>query len=87
MRNHFCKLLSTVSVFLCLTLLLNTVAFAADTQPNAVVKSISIHQQSGILKGETIQLEAEVDASGSLFDSVEWSSSDPSVISCTEDGK
>lgn len=74
-------------MLLCFTLLFNTVAFAVDSQPNAVVESISIYKRSGILEGETIQLEADVEASGSLFDSVVWSSSDPSVISCTEDGK
>lgn len=87
MRKFFCKLSGVISVFLCLVLLVNTIAFAADSQPNAVVESISIYKRSGILKGETIQLEAEIEASGSLFDAVEWSSSDPSVISCSEDGK
>lgn len=87
MRKIFRKLSGVVSIFLCLALLLNTVAFAADSQPNAVVESISIYNRSGILEGETIQLKADVEASSSAFDSVEWSSSDPSVISCTEDGK
>lgn len=86
-KKKFFKLTAVVSLLLCFTLLFNTVAFAVDSQPNAVVESISIYKRSGILEGETIQLEADVEASGSLFDSVVWSSSDPSVISCTEDGK
>ena len=71
MRKFFCKLSGVISVFLCLVLLVNTIAFAADSQPNAAIESISIYKRSGILKGETIQLEAEiVDETSSVPDEI-----------------
>ena len=75
------------SLFLCLLTAFNLTAFAARSQPDKAVKSISIINQSGVLKGETLQLQANIESDGSLFNSIEWSSSNPNVISCTEDGK
>lgn len=68
-------------------MVLNTSSFAANSQPDSTVESISVYKQSGVLKGETIQLKAEVEASNTLFDAVEWSSDNPQAISCTKDGK
>lgn len=59
---------------------------SAYAQPDAAVESISIYEQSGVLEGEALQLHANIEASSTLFDSVEWSSSNPQAISCTKDG-
>ncbi len=81
------KLLSVISVVLCVLMLLNTVAVAIEPQPDATVESISIFNRYGVLLGETYQMTATVNSEGSLFNAVEWSSSNPDAISCTEDGK
>lgn len=81
------KVTAIVSVFLVLLMVFNSSAVAANSSPDAVVESITVFKQSGVLKGETIQLSAQVEASSSWFDAVEWSSNNPDVISCTKDGK
>lgn len=81
------KLSAIISLTLCFTLLTNSTAFAVKTTPDSDVESISIFPMYGILEGQTRQMSATVDANGSFFDSVEWSSSNPGAISCTEDGK
>lgn len=76
-----------ISLILCFLLTTNTVAFAVEIQPQAVVDSIKIENRSGILLGETIQLTAAIESNGSFLSGVEWSSNNPEVISCTKDGK
>lgn len=76
-----------ISLVLSISLVTNTVAFAAEIQPQAFVDSIAIENQSGVLAGETIQLTATIESSGSFLSGVKWSSSNPDAISCTEDGK
>ena len=76
-----------ISFILCVSLITNTVAFAAEIQPQAVVDSITIENRSGVLAGETIQLTATIESNGSFLSGVKWSSSNPEAISCTEDGK
>jgi len=80
------KVTAIVSAFLVLLMVFNSSAVAANSSPDAV-DSITITNISGILKGETLQLQASVETSGFLFKSVEWSSNNPDVISCTKDGK
>ncbi len=80
-------LMKIVSVFLCLLTAFNLTAFAVDSQPDAAVKSLSIINQSGVVKGETRQLQVVIESESSVFDGVTWSSSNPDVISCTKDGK
>ncbi len=87
-KKAITHLTSITAVFLCFALILGSSAvFAADTRPDESVTRIVINDQSGILEGETLQLSATVNASSTFFDSVEWSSSNPNVISCTKDGK
>ena len=76
-----------VSLFLCFLTVFSTSSFAVKSQPDEVVESISVYKQSGILEGEEIQLKANVEASSSIFEAVEWSSSNPDVISCTKGGE
>ncbi len=79
--------MSIISVALCAVIIQNTVALAIEPQPDATVESISIINRYGVLLGETYQMTATVNSDGSLFNAVEWSSSNPDAISCTEDGK
>lgn len=83
----FKRILMYISFILCVSLITNTVAFAAEIQPQAVVDSITIENRSGVLAGETIQLTATIESNGSFLSGVKWSSSNPEAISCTEDGK
>ncbi len=83
----FKKLLSVISVVLCVVLLINTSALAVKSQPESAVKSISIFPMYGVVEGEIRQMQAAVDAGDSFLSAVEWSSSNPEAISCTEDGK
>lgn len=86
-KSEKSALMKIVSVFLCLLTAFNLTAFAVDSQPDAAVKSISIINQSGVVKGENRQLQAVIESESSVFDGVTWSSSNPNVISCTKDGK
>lgn len=57
-------------------------------QPNAAatVKELNIVPNYAILEGQTIQMQIEEFDEFILFSSVEWSSSNPDVISCTDKG-
>lgn len=81
------KLTAFISAIICLISALNLNVSAVNYQPESTIENITIYKQSGVIEGETIQLKATVESSSSMFDSVEWSSSNPQVISCTEDGK
>lgn len=86
-KKAISKLTAFISVVLCLSAVFNSNAVAVNSQPNSTVESISVYNQSGVIEGETIQLRVSIESSGSVFNSVKWSSSNPQVISCTEDGK
>ncbi len=77
------------ALILCFAVIFSSTVIPASAyvQPDASVESISIHEQSGVLEGEVLQLYANIESSSTLFDSVEWSSSNPQAISCTKDGK
>ena len=85
-KKAISKLTAFISVVLCLSAVFNSNAVAVNSQPNSTVESISVYNQSGVIEGETIQLRVSIESSGSVFNSVKWSSSNPQVISCTEDG-
>lgn len=88
MKKAITQLTAFTAVFLCFALVFgSTAVFAADTRPDESVTKIVIKDQSGVLEGETLQLTAAVDTNHAFFDSVEWSSNNPKVISCTKDGK
>ena len=64
--------------------------YAPDTvQPDAAatIKELNIIPEYSILQGNTLQMRLEESDEFILFNSVEWSSSNPNVISCAEDGK
>ncbi len=84
-KNIFTAL---TALTLCFVLIFSstTIPASAYDQPNDTVESISIRAQSGVLEGETLQMQANIESSSTFFDSVEWSSSNPQAISCTKDG-
>ena len=87
-KKAITHLTAITAVFLCFALIFGSAAaFAADTRPDESITKIVIKNQSGVLEGETLQLTATVDTNRTFFDSVEWSSNNPNVISCTKDGK
>lgn len=87
-KKAITHLTAITAVFLCFALIFGSAAaFAADTRPDESITKIVIKNQSGVLEGETLQLTATVDTNRTFFDSVEWSSSNPDIISCTKDGK
>lgn len=78
----FCALL------LCFCVVFNSgLVFAAVTPDFLDVDSIEIIERHGIVEGATFRLSAEIMPENTLESAVKWSSSNPSVISCTDDGK
>lgn len=76
-----------ISLIMCLLLIFNTAAFAVESNPDAIgVDEISISPRCGIVEGKTAQMQAILSPESAKESSVEWYSSNPSVISCTEDG-
>ncbi len=76
-----------MALLMCLILMGNTPfssiqGYAADI----TVKSVDIIPKYGILLGESIKMEATVSPEDAWLSGVEWSSDNPEVISCTEDG-
>lgn len=66
-----------------------TSAVSDTVQPDATatIKELNIIPEYSILQGNTLQMRLEESDEFILFNSVEWSSSNPNVISCAEDGK
>lgn len=72
---------------MCLLLIFNSTAVAIRNEPTSVtIDDISIYPQHGFVEGKTGQLTAILSPESAYKSLVEWSSSNPSVISCTEDG-
>lgn len=73
---------------MCFVIIFNSTAAAVSSQDDlATLKDISIVRQCGVLEGETIQLQATLSPSDAVFSSVEWSSSNPDIIECSESGR
>jgi len=76
-----------ISLIMCLLLIFNTAALAVESSPDALgVDKISISPRCGIVEGKTAQMKVTLSPESAKESSVEWYSSNPSVISCTEDG-
>ena len=85
----FCVALCTVFIF-------GIYAGAVDiakpspnaNQPDAfTIEELTIIPNYAILEGQTLQMQVEEFDEFVLFDSVEWTSSKPDVISCTKNGE
>lgn len=81
------RVTAVISLLLCLLTVFNSVAVAAESGSDALsADDIEISRQCGVLEGKSVQLTATLTPENALMSSVEWSSSDPKVISCTSDG-
>ncbi|MBQ4603280.1 MAG: Ig-like domain-containing protein [Clostridia bacterium] len=81
------KFLFFTAVFLCFCMIINSGSvFAAVTPDFLDVDSIEIIERHGIVEGKSYSLSAEILPENALKSAVKWSSSNPSVISCTDDG-
>lgn len=81
------RVTAVISLLLCLLTVFNSVAVAAESGSDALsADDIEISRQCGVLEGKSVQLTAMLTPENALMSSVEWSSSDPKVISCTSDG-
>ncbi len=80
-----------IAFLLSLSLCLSAVFISAEAVESGseAIKpdSVKISFRCGVLKGESVQLQATLSPENALMSSVEWSSSKPNVISCTPDGK
>lgn len=85
-RKRISKITAVVSLLMCLLIVFSSVAFAVKTEPDSTVDSVTITKRYGVLEGEAIQLSATISPENAILKSLEWSSSNPDVISCTEDG-
>lgn len=85
-RDKRSKVIRVVSVLLCFIMATTSFTVTQGYAANGTVDSIDILAKYGVLLGETIQLKAVIEPENAWFLGVEWSSSDPEVISCTEDG-
>ena len=61
-------------------------SFAAVSSDFLNVDSIEIIERHGIVEGSSYDLSAEIMPENTIESAVKWSSNNPSVISCTDDG-
>ncbi len=85
----FCIAVSCVLMFGIHVKAIDTAMLAPDAvQPDAIsIEELNIIANYAVLQGETIQMQVEDFSEYVLFDSVEWSSSRPDIISCTKNGE
>ncbi len=77
-----------IVLLVCFCVVFNSVSVFALVTPDFLnVDDIEIIERHGIVEGSTYQLKAELMPENTLESAVKWSSSNPSVISCTDDGK
>lgn len=80
-------------VFAGFFLMLNISSAAVDSLPDAnqpeavLIDELTIASSQAILEGQTRQMQVEEFEKWILFDSVEWTSSRPDIISCTKSGE
>ena len=78
---------SFTALLLCFCVVLNSGSvFAAVSSDFLNVDSIEIIERHGIVEGSSFKLSAEIMPENAVESAVKWSSSNPSVISCTDDG-
>lgn len=98
MRNKKCfEFIAFVTLLICMLIMLSTAALAISeipvvspnaNQPDAfTIKELNIISGQAILAGDTYQMQVEEFDEFVLLGSVEWSSSNENVISCTKNGE
>ena len=86
-RKTAFKISSFTALLLCFCMVLNSgSSFAAVSSDFLNVESIEIIERHGIVEGSSYDLSAEIMPKNTVESAVKWSSSNPSVISCTDDG-
>lgn len=95
-KNNFLRFALLFGVIICTAFVFEIYAGAIDiakplpnaNQPNAfTIEELNIIPNYAILEGQTLQMQVEEFDEFVLFDSVEWSSSRPDIISCTNSGE
>lgn len=82
------KIVGICALILCLCIVLNSGSVFAAVSPDFLnVDSIEIIERHGIVEGYSFNLSAEIMPENTVASAVEWSSSNPEAVSCTEDGK
>lgn len=84
MKKAYSKVIASISMLLCFTLIFNITAFAGNILPQDSEEKFTVVRQCGVLPGESIQLEAR--RGGEITKAVTWFSSNPSAISCSASG-
>ena len=88
MIKNISKITVAVSVLLCFLIVLNSGSVLAAVSPDLFdVDDIEIIEKHGIVEGSSYQLEAILTPENTAASAVKWSSSNPDVISCTDDGR
>lgn len=78
---------TVVFSFICTSAVSDCAPDTVQPDATATIKELNIIPEYSILQGNTLQMRLEESDEFILFNSVEWSSSNPNVISCAEDGK
>ncbi len=87
-RKIISRLSACVAVLICFSVAFNSTVIAAEITPDSLdVDSIEIIERHGIVEGSSYQLTAEIMPENTIASAVKWSSSNPSVIYCTDDGR
>ena len=95
-KKNFLKFALIFCVALCTVFIFGIYAGAVDiaklspnaNQPDAFsIEELNIIPNYAVLEGQTLQMQVEEFDEFVLFDSVEWTSSKPDVISCTKNGE
>lgn len=81
------RVVAIVLILTCNLFVFESVAFAVQNNPASLtIDDITIYPQFGIVENESAPMEAFLSPESAYESLVEWSSSDPSVVSCTENG-
>ena len=87
MKGKTVKLPMFIALLISSCMIFNSGSVFASVNPDFLnVDDIEIIEQHGIVEGSSCQLKAELTPGNALESAVKWSSSNPSVISCTDDG-
>lgn len=87
MKGKIVKLPMFIALLISACMIFNSGSVFASVNPDFLnVDDIEMIEQHGIVEGSSCQLKAELTPETALESAVKWSSSNPSVISCTDDG-
>lgn len=83
-RNFISRTITVGSLLMCLLIIFNSTMVAFCSEPESLtIDDVSIYPQHGVVENIGGQLTAILSPETAYKSLVEWSSSNPSVISCT----